>query len=324
MGGLPAAGCLLLLLAAGCAQATVSLPVPWKQGMQLRYRSQSSNEKVKGKLHTRIQTQDIAELSILEAGPEGFVQQWRSLAPEVAVTGDGDQVAFERKVAQALVKRFRTLPMQAQLDAKGAYRGLRNWQELGAAMREVMLPALVEQSAARKDLAGTKKEELHAMIAPALERLTTQAAVDASLGRQVAIFNYFTAASIPRGKAVTYEDSLPSPWSSDVIPSRGSFELIGEDAKAGTVTIRWKQGIDPVKGRDAVWKIVGALGIRRSDGAGSDGMPKGLVLRDEATVVLAKASGLPLRLEHKREVGLGSASSSNHWIFENVPDRGAK
>jgi hypothetical protein len=316
---LPIACCLLLLLVADCAQATVSLPVPWKQGMQLRYRSQSSNEKVKGKLHTRIQTQDTTELSILEAGPDGFVQQWRSLAPEVAVTGDSGQVGAERKVAQALVARFRTLPMQAQLDAKGAYRGLRNWQALGAAMREVMLPALVEQNAARKDLAGTKKEELQAMIAPALERLTTQSAVDASLGRQVAIFNYFTAASIPRGKPVTYEDNLPSPWSSDVIPSRGSFELIDEDARAGTVTIRWKQGIDPVKGREAVWKIVGALGIRRSDGVGSDGMPKGLVLKDEATVVLERATGLPLRLEHRRDVAMGSASSSNHWIFESVP-----
>jgi hypothetical protein len=32
--------------------------------MQLRYRSHSSTEKVKGKLHTRIQTQDTTELSI--------------------------------------------------------------------------------------------------------------------------------------------------------------------------------------------------------------------------------------------------------------------
>ena len=321
---LPVACCLLLLLAADCAQATVSLPVPWQQGMQLRYRSQSSNEKVKGKLHTRIQTQDTTELSILEAGAQGFVQQWRSLAPEVAVTGDGDQVAAERKLAQALVARFRSLPMQAQLDAKGAYRGLRNWQELGAAMREVMLPALVEQTSARKDMAGTSKQELQGMLAPALERLTSQSAIDASLGRQVAIFNYFTAANIPRGKPVTYEDNLPSPWSSDLIPSRGSFELVGEDAKAGTITIRWKQGIDPVKGRDAVWKVVGALGIRRTDGTGSNGLPKGMVLKDEATVVLSRTSGLPLRLEHRREVALGTASSSNHWVFEQVPERGAR
>jgi len=313
------AACLLLLFAADAAQATISLPVPWKQGMTLRYRSQSSNEKTKGQLHTRIQTQDTTELSILEAGANGFVQQWKSLNPEVAVTGDGDQVSNERKVAQALVARFKTLPMQANLDAKGAYRGLRNWQELGAAMREVMLPALVAQNAARKDLVGAKKDELQGLIAPALERLTTEAAVNASLGRQVAIFNYFTAANIQRGKKITYEDNLPSPWSSDVIPSRGSFELVGEDTRAGTITIRWQQGIDPsIKGREAVWKMAGALGISRSSGTGADGLPKGMVLKDEATVVLERMTGLPVKLDHRRDVALGTAASSNHWVFERV------
>ena len=311
--------CLLLLFAADAAQATISLPVPWKQGMTVRYRSQSSNEKTKGQLHTRIQTQDLTELSILEAGPQGFVQQWKSLQPEVAVTGDGDQVANERKVAQQLVARFKSLPMEANLDANGAYRGLRNWQALGTAMREVMLPALVAQNAARKDLVGAKKEELAGMIGPALDRLTTQPAVDASLGRQVAIFNYFTAANIPRGRKVTYEDNLPSPWSSDMIPSKGSFELVGEDAKAGTVTIRWQQGIDSSpKGREAVWKLAGPLGISRSKGVGSDGLPKGMVLKDEATVVLERATGLPVKLEHRRDVALGTAASSNRWSFERV------
>jgi hypothetical protein len=309
---------LLFLFAADAAQATISLPVPWKQGITLRYRSQSSNEKTKGALHTRVQTQDLTELSITEARPDGFVQQWRSLKPEVAVTGDGDQVANERKVAQALVARFRSLPMQANLDAHGAYRGLRNWKELGAAMREVMLPALVAQNAARKDLVGAKKDELAGMIGPALDRLTTESAINASLGRQVAIFNYFTAANIPRGKKVTYEDNLPSPWSSDVIPSKGSFELVSEDARAGTITIRWQQGIDPVKGRDAVWKMAGTLGISRNSGSGNNGMPKGMVLNDEATVVLERATGLPVKLEHKREVALGSASSVNRWSFERV------
>lgn len=318
------AACLLLFAFAPLAAASIALPVPWQQGMQLRYRSQSVQDKTKGSLHTRIQTQDVTELTILEAGADGFVQQWRSTAPEVAVTGDGGQVASEQKLAKALVARFRDLPMQALLDARGAYRGLRNWAELGAAMREVMLPVLVAQTSARKDMAGTKPEELRATLAPALDRLTTQAAVDASLGRQVAIFNYFTAAKISPGKPVSYEDDLPSPWSSELIPSRGSFEVTKVDDKAGTITIRWQQGIDPVKGRDAAWKLVGTLGIRRSDGVGADGLPKGMLLKDEATVVLARATGLPLRIEHRRQVGLGSASSSNSWIFEKLPERAAR
>ena len=310
--------CLVLLLCAGAAQATVSLPVPWKQGQVLRYRSTSSNDKAKGQLHTRIQTQDLIELRTLEAGADGFVQQWKSLAPEVAVTGDGDQVPRERKVAKALVARFRTLPIEANLDARGAYRGLRNWEALGAAMREVMLPALVEQGAARKDLAGAKPEELRARVAPALERLTTQDAVDASLGRQAAMFNFFTALQIPRGRKLTYEDQLPSPWSSDVFPSKGSFEVVAEDARAGTVTIRWLQGIDAAKGREAVWKMADALGITREAGVGGDGLPRGMLLKDEATVVLRRDSGVPVKLEHRREVALGKASSSSRWIFEQV------
>jgi len=309
----------LLFLFTDAAQATISLPVPWKQGMTLHYRSVSSSEKTKGKLHTRIQTQDLTELSIVEAGPSGFVQQWKSLKPEVAVTGDSEQVSNERKVSQALVERFRSLPMQAQLDAHGAYRGLKNWQELGKAMREVMLPALVAQNAARKDLVGAKKDELAGMLGPALDRLTTQNAINASLGRQVAIFNYFTAANIPRGKKVTYTDNLPSPWSSDVIPSKGSFEIVSEDAKAGTITIRWQQGLDDsIKGREAVWKMASAIGVSRSAGTGPNGLPKGMVLGDEATVVIERATGVPVKLDHKREVALGGSSSTNSWTFERV------
>ena len=115
------------------------------------------------------------------------------------------------------------------------------------------------------------------MLGPALDRLTTENAINASLGRQVAIFNYFTAANIARGKKITYTDNLPSPWSSDVIPSKGSFEIVSEDAKAGTITIRWQQGLDDsIKGREAVWKMASAIGVSRSAGTGPNGLPKGM------------------------------------------------
>src|SRR5215213_3890450 len=99
--------CLLLCLAlVPAAQATLTLPMPWKQGLQLRYRSTSSTEKVRGQLHTRVQIQDITELAIVEANAQGFVQTWRSRKPEVATTGDGDQVMEERRMVQAMLKRF--------------------------------------------------------------------------------------------------------------------------------------------------------------------------------------------------------------------------
>jgi hypothetical protein len=43
-----------------------------------------------------------------------------------------------------------------------------------------------------------------------------------------------------------------------------------------------------------------------------------MVLKDEATVVLERDTGLPVKLEHRRDVALGTAASSNHWTFERV------
>ena len=52
-------------------------------------------------------------------------------------------------------------------------------------------------------------------------------------------------------------------------------------------------------------------------------MPKGLELQDEATVLLDRASGVPLRIEHKRHVALGTSITDTRWTLEKLPD-GAK
>jgi len=64
--------------------------------------------------------------------------------------------------------------------------------------------------------------------------------------------------------------------------------------------------------------MASAIGISRASGTNPDGLPKGMVLRDEATVVLERATGLPVKLEHRREVALGTASSINSWNFERI------
>jgi len=319
------AACLLFLsaLSPALAQEKISLPVPWKPGLTLRYHSTSVTDKTRsihaGQVHTRIQIQDVTEVKILEATPQGFVQSWQSLKPEVATIGDGDQVNAERKMANALVKRFENLPLEAKLDPRGNYVGLRNWEALGAAMREVMLPVMLEQASARKDLKKVDPAELRKRLEPALARMTSQNALDAALGRQVAIYNYFIAPSLVPHKIVTYTDNIPSPWSADIIPSRGSFEMTNVDDAAGTVTIHWKQGIDPDKGKDVAWKMVKSItGMEPSD-LDPGKMPKGLELLDEATVVIERASGIPRRIEHRRHIALGGVGSDTTWTFELLP-----
>jgi hypothetical protein len=314
--------CLLLCLAVvPAAQAALTLPMPWKQGLQLRYRSTSATEKVRGQLHTRVQIQDITELAIVEANPNGFVQTWRSRKPEVATTGDGDQVMDERRMVQAMLKRFENLPLEARLDAQGAYLGLRNWEALGEAMREVMLPVMLAKANARKDMKGVDQAQLRARMEQTLANMTTQRAVDGALGRQVALYNFFIAPSLERGKVRRYQESIASPWSDDTIPSQGVFEITAVDEVAGTVTIRWQQGIDPTRGAEWAWKAVEALtGAKPGSARDAKQLPKGLQFSDEATVVIARATGIPQRIEHRRRVALGDSSTDQRWTLERLRD----
>ena len=187
-------------------------------------------------------------------------------------------------------------------------------------MREVMLPAMVAQAKARPELAKADEAEIRAKFVPVLERMTNEQAISNSLAKNIAIFNFFTAASLKPGEPTVYEDYLPSPWSADLIPTKGSFRLVGTDEGAGTVTILWKQEIDPVKGAPIMWKIVETLMGQKMPDKVAEALPKGFVLTDEATVVVDRKSGLPLKLTHQRRVEAGTASNTSLWTLEKLPD----
>ena len=320
--------CLLLaatsLAATPLAQAAITLPLPWKQGMKVRYSSSLVQEKVRADKQERTETRETIVLEIAEASDKGFLQVWRSQAPSVLVSGDGASVAAQRAIAKKMAERFAALPVKAELDAHGSYVGVRNWQELGAALREVTLPFMVRQAQTRPELANIDAAKLRQMIAPALQRMTTREAINSALGKQAAIYNFFTGASLTPGKPVSYSDTMPSPWSADILPTIGSVELTEVDEQSGTVTIRWKQSIDPVKGVIAARKMVSAIAGAPIPNQAAAGLPKGLTLSDQATVVLDRKSGLPLSLVHRREIKFGNNASVTGWTLNKLGAQGGK
>ena len=296
------------------AAATVTLPLPWKDGMRVNYLGRSIQEDQRGGKTRRTETRETDVLRITEAGPQGFLQVWRTSDTQVKVSGDADGLENDRKLMLALATRFERLPMQAELDAKGNFVRLRNWEALGAAMREVMLPALMEQNRAKAKAAGVDEATLRSRLEPALQRLTSEQALSSTLGRQAAVYNFFTGASLARGKPVSYTDVVPSPWTADVLPTRGSFEL-GE-VNANTVTIRWKQSLDTAKAADVMKRVVRQL-------VGE--LPKGepapeLSLTDTATVVMERRTGLPLRIQQVRRIQAGGSVKTTTWTLEKLPD----
>lgn len=296
----------------------VTLPVPWKQGLKVRYQSSAVQEKVIAGKHEKTDAREITSLEIAEATNKGFLQVWRSLSPSVAITGDVPDVGVRSAFAKKMSTRFASIPLKVELDRQGAYVGLRNWQELGSVMREMTSPVLVQQARARPELAKADETRIRELLAPTLQRMTTQLAINSTLGKQAAIYNFFTAPSMTPGKPAAYEDTVPSPWSADVIPSVGSVELVSTDDNAGTVTLRWRQTIDPVKGAAVTRKIYESItGAKLPPGAPA-GVPKELVLRDQAVVVLDRKSGLPLSLEHRREIKVRDNSSVSTWTLKKL------
>jgi hypothetical protein len=280
-------------------------------------------EKTRGATHQALRTREVLRIEVTEAGDDGILQVWRNVEPVVEGSGNAPNLPRELATAQALAREVGGIPYEVQLNAKGEFQGLRNWEALATAMRGVLLPALVEQARARPEAAKLDDAALRARIEPVLVRNSGRNATNASLGREAAIFNYFTGAGMTPGQKREYDDNVASPWSSDLIPTHGSFEIAAVDEKAGTVSIRWTQDMDQDKARDIVIRNLEAATGKAIPPEARGAMPAGVKLSDRALVVLDRATGLPVSLDHVREVEFGGGSSRNHWTLERIPEQAA-
>ncbi len=308
---------VLACLIAPLASASVHLPLPWKLGVQARYQLQSVQEDLRADKSRKTDSRSTERLDIVEAGPKGFLQVWTTESGTTEVSGSSEDVESMRRISAELAKRLDKLPVEVELDADGSFRRIRNWQVFGSAMREVMLPALLAQNADKAKAAKLDEASLRAKLDPLLDKLTSEAAVSASIGRPASIFNFFVAAKLSEGKPVEYEDYLPSPWSSDLIPTRGSFAL--EKLNASTATIHWRQGVDPAKGAEVMWKIVEAVSGVKVPAAERKGLPSELGLTDEAMAVIDRKTGLPVSIDYRREVSIGGLRKRTHLLLEKLP-----
>lgn len=291
------------------ASAAVSVPLPWEVGLQLAYDSVSVDERENNGVSRKTTTTMITTIEVVESTEKGFVQVWRDFPATVRVEGNGADNAGEEKALMGLQKSFEGLAVEAALDERGIFTGVRNWQALGNRLRVVMTPIAMVQAKDDVDKAALK-ERLDSMVA----KLTTESAVTTMVGKNPSIYNLFTAPALVPGKPVQYEDAMPSPVSEASIPTIGVFELVSVDEKAGTVTIHWQQDVDPVKGAAALWTIMEAL-MGPMPGAVREGLPKEIQLKDEATVVLNRSTGVPMRLDYVRHVSLGDAKRKMSWSF---------
>lgn len=309
---------LVLLVAPAAAQAAAPIPLPWQKGTSLTYQSTTVDERFENGKNRVTTTRGTTKIAITDVLADGYVQAWRDAAVAVEVRVDGVTDAKLQQASQATIDQYHDMEVQAQLDSLGLFVGVRNWQEIGTRMRQTALPVMIAMARTRPELEKMSDAELEAKFAPTLDQIASQGVIDATLGKYPTLYNLFTAPTVEAGKPTRYEDVMPSPVGNHPIPAVGMFERTEENAKEKTITIRWTQTIDPVKGMDAVWKMVEAISgsstpIDRSQ------LPKDLELSDEATATVRTDTGVPQRLQHVRKIKLGGQTRLTTWTFVLVP-----
>jgi hypothetical protein len=300
------------------AFAAPPIPLPWHAGTTLEYMSTRIEERQSGTTHRTTTSRSHTTIEIVEAREDGFVQVWRDHDSTLVMQGNDPALEDQRAIAQKLQDAFKDAVVEVDLDGTGLFVGVRNWQALATTLRATMGPILRGQARAQPALAGLDDAELGARLGPMLDRLTTRAAIDATVGRSPQLYNLFTAPTLKPGEPVRYEGALQSPVSDHVIPAVGQFEILSVDEARDTLTVHWTQSVDPAKGAAAAWGMAHALtGVAIP--ADATAMPKGLEMEDEATVVIQRTSGVIVHLEHDRRLAMGEQVRTTLWTFELVP-----
>ena len=74
-----------------------------------------------------------------------------------------------------------------------------------------------------------------------------------------------------------------------------------------------------MKGAQVMWKLAQALSGSKLAPETEKGLPKQFTLSDEATVLMDRHTGIPLRLDYRRKIAAGVASSDVSLLLEKQP-----
>ena len=290
---------------------TIKLPLPWKAGQALRYvHEQVKTSTAPGK-REKILTTSQSDVLTTEAGPAGYVQQWRGHDASVEVL-EGDKVVAG--LIAGAMKDVEDLALVIQMDEHGDYQALRNLDEvaqrLRTALRPVMLTLMTE--GLEKASAGVEPGKRAEMLAKApvetdafLQRFTAPKLLEAMLTRDIQTVLNFSGSELENDQAYELETVLENPTGGAPFPAKLSFGLYVDPNEAEDVYLEWTMEIDPVKGAGAIWDTVEELYGRTFSADERKALPAEVSIVDQGFIVFERATGLPEMYENERTTKLG-------------------
>ena len=206
--------------------------------------------------------------------------------------------------------------MVVVLDADGAYRSIRNIDQLSARMRVAMAPvakASLEAGlqAAPPPQAGSAEErraQAEAVLKTYLDNITSPKLLEATATRQVRNIAFFNAGGLEDDAWYTLETELPNPTGGANFPAKLEYGLWVSEDDPEDVYIRWTSTIDPVKGAAAL-----ADTVRRLFGEGlplaPEDLPKQVAIEDAGLILVHRPTGMVEMYEDERTTTFGETKN---------------
>ena len=289
------------------AQAdTITLPLPWKAGQALRYQFEQVDSDVGPDKREKSTSHATMEVKTVEAGKDGFVQEWRSFDNRQEVL-EGDKA--QAKMISDAMKGLEDIAIVVEAGSDGSYKRVRNLEAVGKRLHEAMAPVMrtLINDSIEKEMAGQPTDKRAQALQEAsdsadafLASFTSGQMLENLLTRDIQGVLNFSGASLENDQAYELETELENPTGGAPFPGKLTFGLYVDQEEPEDVWLDWTMEIDPIKGAVAVWETVERLYGRKIDEAERKALPVQVSIVDKGFIVFERATGVAEMYQSER------------------------
>lgn len=278
----------------------------WRVGERVHYEMQRTRERNQddGNMPQPEVLIDV-ELEVLEADEDGYVLAWTERIRKFEAPGPGGDVA------RRLAKLFDNYRLLLRVDRWSAIEGVENLddvQQRTSKMIDLLREEMLNQGLAARDVDSilTAVRQAYTDEGQLVELITRAPSI---------LFLPLGIDKLVPGKAVEYDDELPSPFGTEPLPTTGRFEITRVDARAQTATIAWSQTFDPEEATAAIRQGVERLAQRLGQSPGEAKLNDVFEIRDSAECEVDMKTGWPTSVEQMRFMRLGNITQRDGYRF---------
>jgi hypothetical protein len=287
-------------------ERSIELLPRWKQGESHRLKLTKGREQSRaGKPTTRATGHSEVQLTVLEAGDDGYVLRWATVSIDKPL--DPRVTADQAEALNHLAGKY---VLEFEVDARATVKRLRNWDEVQRGIAEASELVMRNVPAPERDSVG----KALGLVFESRDR------AEPLLLKEPTLFLAAVGRAYTKGKPFEYDDLIPNPFGGDPFPAKGSFSLISLDQE--DVAIAFRQTLDPEKTGvillDAMKRMAERMGrpVPTTIPAGQD-----FEINDSADFIIDVATGWPRSMSHRREVKAQGQTRVDSLKIETIPVR---